>query len=240
MSDNINLDLIKERISKLLVRTTSNGCTEAEAEAAMKMVGSLLEKYDLSMSEIDLRKEDCEEIGIDTGSKKRNGMDKIAVCIGLATGTKVWLTKDGNAFIKFFGLKPDVLMAKFLYETISNNLKFELNLFMKNYQSRMIPGVKKTYRTSFQMGYTQKMNERLRKMASDRKAAQVSSGTSLMILKDQIVTEAFANLNMKLKVPYQTYKPQIRSTAWQQGNIAGEKANLNRPVGQSERNGLIA
>lgn len=50
---------VKGRIRALVERTTSNGCTEAEALAAAEMAGRLLERYALTMEEVDLRAEPC-------------------------------------------------------------------------------------------------------------------------------------------------------------------------------------
>ena len=49
------LTRVKARIKALTEKTVSNGCTEAEAMAAAEMVGRLLERYALSMEEIDVR-----------------------------------------------------------------------------------------------------------------------------------------------------------------------------------------
>jgi Protein of unknown function (DUF2786) len=49
------LTRVKARIKALAEKTVSNGCTEAEAMAAAGMVGRLLERYALSMEEIDVR-----------------------------------------------------------------------------------------------------------------------------------------------------------------------------------------
>ena len=49
------LSRVKARIKALAEKTVSNGCTESEAMAAAEMVGRLLERYALSMEEIDIR-----------------------------------------------------------------------------------------------------------------------------------------------------------------------------------------
>ena len=46
---------VKARIKALAERTVARGCTEAEAMAAAEMVGRLLERYALTMDEIDVR-----------------------------------------------------------------------------------------------------------------------------------------------------------------------------------------
>jgi Protein of unknown function (DUF2786) len=53
------LSRVKARIKALAEKTVSNGCTEAEATAAADVVGRLLERYALSIEEIDVREERC-------------------------------------------------------------------------------------------------------------------------------------------------------------------------------------
>ena len=55
MRQTTELSRVKARIKALAEKTVSNGCTEAEAMAAAEMVGRLLERYALSMEEIDVR-----------------------------------------------------------------------------------------------------------------------------------------------------------------------------------------
>ena len=61
---------LKGRIKALAEKTVSNGCTEAEAMAAAEMVGRLLERYALSMEEIDVREERCVQIEVPIGGTK--------------------------------------------------------------------------------------------------------------------------------------------------------------------------
>ncbi len=50
---------MKARIKALTDKTVANGCTEAEAMSAAEMVGRLLERYALSMDEIEVRSAMC-------------------------------------------------------------------------------------------------------------------------------------------------------------------------------------
>jgi hypothetical protein len=59
MTQATELSRVKARIRALAEKTTSNGCTEAEALSAAEMVGRLLERYALTMEEVDLRETAC-------------------------------------------------------------------------------------------------------------------------------------------------------------------------------------
>lgn len=49
------LDRLKTRIQGLRSKTTDNGCTEAEALLAAGKVAELLDRYDLSLTDVEIR-----------------------------------------------------------------------------------------------------------------------------------------------------------------------------------------
>ena len=71
MRQTTELNRVKARIKALAEKTVSNGCTEAEAMAAAEMVGRLLERYALSMEEIDVREQRCVQVEVPIGGKRR-------------------------------------------------------------------------------------------------------------------------------------------------------------------------
>src|SRR6478752_2303796 len=55
------LDRLKTRIQGLRSKTTDNGCTEAEALLAAAKVAELLDRYDLSLTDAQIRTAQCEQ-----------------------------------------------------------------------------------------------------------------------------------------------------------------------------------
>jgi hypothetical protein len=68
---NTQLDGLKTRIQALRAKTIDNGCTESEALSAAAKVAELLDRYDLSLSDIELREAPCEQRAYETNRKKR-------------------------------------------------------------------------------------------------------------------------------------------------------------------------
>ena len=54
------LDKLKVRIQALRAKTVDNGCTEDEALSAAAKVAELLDRYDLSLTDVELRAAPCE------------------------------------------------------------------------------------------------------------------------------------------------------------------------------------
>ena len=72
-------DRLKTRIQGLRSKTTDNGCTEAEALLAAAKVAELLDRYDLSLTDVEIRNGQCEQRPYETRHKKRIPLDD---CIG--------------------------------------------------------------------------------------------------------------------------------------------------------------
>ena len=73
--DTAELDRLVQRIRALRAKTVEHGCTEQEALAAAGKVAELLDRYGLSLSEFDLRRQSCEGIGVETDRKRRGPID---------------------------------------------------------------------------------------------------------------------------------------------------------------------
>jgi hypothetical protein len=64
------LSRVTARIKTLTEKTVANGCTEAEVLSAAEMVGRPLERYALSMDEIEVRSARCVQVGADSWYRK--------------------------------------------------------------------------------------------------------------------------------------------------------------------------
>jgi hypothetical protein len=84
---------VKGRIKALTEKTVANGCTEAEAMAAADMVGRLLERYALSMDEIEIRAARCVQAEVPLGGRRRRPIDGCVPTIARFCDCKVWLAR---------------------------------------------------------------------------------------------------------------------------------------------------
>ena len=96
MSQKNELERVKARIKALAEKTVSNGCTEAEAMAAAAMVGRLLERYALSMDEIDVREARCVQVTVPVGGPRRRPIDGCVPAIARFCDCKVWLQRRAS------------------------------------------------------------------------------------------------------------------------------------------------
>ncbi|WP_084570574.1 DUF2786 domain-containing protein [Methylosinus sp. PW1] len=69
---------VLQRIQALRAKTVEQGCTEQEALASARKVAELLDRYGLTLGEIEMRERPCEGVGVDTGRKRRAPIDECA------------------------------------------------------------------------------------------------------------------------------------------------------------------
>jgi len=245
LSQSAELARVKARIKALSEKTVANGCTEAEAMSAAEMVGRLLERYALSMDEIDVREARCVQIEVPIGGRRRRPVDACVPSIARFTDTKVWLARTapphgqgddpglalpGYHYV-FFGFETDTAMAGYLFALIDRAIRTETAVFREANPKLRAVRLRQAS-ASFQHGMAARVGVRLDTMLADREAAvrsQRATGTALMLVKHRVVEEAFRETNVRLVSRAGTARRQIAS-AYNDGWAAGDRVNLNRPV----------
>jgi Protein of unknown function (DUF2786) len=242
---------VKGRIKALTEKTVANGCTEAEAMAAADMVGRLLERYALSMDEIEIRTARCVQAEVPLGGLRRRPIDGCVPTIARFCDCKVWLaraaapdpaqpdfdpTRPGSRYV-FFGFETDTALATYLFAVIDRAVSTETAAFRQ--LNPRFRGVRlRQASSSFQHGVVARVSERLDAMHRARDAAvraQRSTGTALILAKDRVVEDAFRETDVRL-VSMNATGRRVISTAFRAGWAAGDRVNLNRPVaGDAQR-----
>jgi hypothetical protein len=250
MSQAVELTRVKARIKALTEKTVGNGCTEAEAMSAAEMVGRLLERYALSMDEIEIRASRCMQREVPLGGKRRRPIDGCIVSIARFCGCKVWLaqatdekgtggeTARGKRYI-FFGFETDADLASYLFNVIDRAVTTETSNF-KLAHPRLRAVRLRQATAGFQHGLVARVADRLDAMHAEREAtvkAQRSTGTALILAKHQLVDAALRETDVRL-VSMSAAGAQVNARAYREGWAAGEKVNLSRPV-KGEGRGLL-
>ena len=184
------LDRLKTRIQGLRSNTTDNGCTEAEALLAAAKVAELLDRYDLSLTDVEIRDAACEQREYETYRKKRVPIDGCIGAIANFCDCRVWREKNqvGDARYVFFGLRSDVEVAHYLTEVIDNAVRFELGRYKMSagyrrfrHQDRHIAN------SSFTLGMVASIADKLKAMKRERDVVNNGTGRDLVILKASVV-----------------------------------------------------
>ena len=240
MTQTNELDRVKARIRALAEKTVSNGCTEAEALSAAEMVGRLLERYALTMDEVEVRATVCVQTEVPIGGARRRPVDVAVPAIARFCDCKVWLARgEGGARYVFFGFETDTVLARYLFSVVDRAIRSELLAFRA--ASPRLAGLALRYASaSFQHGRATRVAERLEAMHRARDAAVAerrAAGTALMVVKQRVVQEAFRAERVRLVAARQRRSVRVNA-AFRRGVVAGDRVNLNRPV-ESGARGLI-
>jgi hypothetical protein len=239
------LSRVKARIKALTEKTVANGCTEAEAMSAAEMVGRLLERYALSMDEIEVRTARCVQIEVALGSRRRRPIDGCVPAIARFCDCKVWLAPAMRADVSdpqgaqhrpgiryvFFGFETDAALAAYLFAVINRAVSSETTGF-KQANPRLRALNLRRASASFQHGLVARVAARLDALHDAREAsirAQRATGTALMLVKHRVVDEAFQETEVRL-VNMSALEPRVITKAYREGWVAGERVNLSRPM----------
>ena len=216
-------DKLKSRIQALQAKTVGNGCTEDEAMAAAAKVAELLDRHDLSLSDVELRESPCERVVFETHRKKRI---PIADCIGAVAhfcDCRVWREKDaaGDTRYVFFGLPADAAVAHYLTSLIDTAVRSELGRYKTSrdylrfrHQDRHLANA------SFALGMVASIAGKLDAMKAARDAANVVTGRQLVVVKRSVVDAALASLDIRLTTSRSGGR-MVSPDAFQAGESAG-------------------
>lgn len=168
-----------------------------------------------------------------------------------------WIGNGGKVQYKkqlaysFYIQEQDAEVLKYLFEVIASAIDGEAKLFRKT-EEYLGARVKKSAYTSFQRGMARRIGERLReirdqneealrqaeevrqaanKTEAERHATGMSSGTSLIVLKGQVIKDEFAKTDVSKRLRTVATHVRVRDyNAYGHGRAAGDKVNLNRPI----------
>ena len=221
--NNEALDKLKVRIQALRAKTIDNGCTEDEALSAAAKVAELLDRYDLSLTDIELRAAPCERRTYETYRKKRIPLDDCIGAIAHFCDCRVWREKNaaGESNYVFFGLRPDIEVAHYLTELIDAAVRAELGRFKTSVAyGRLRHQERYLANASFTLGMVASIAQKLMAMKASRDQVNHSTGRGLVVLKTSVVDAEFDKLNMKLRTSRSAGR-MVSMTAYEAGGAAG-------------------
>lgn len=227
--DHAAFDRLKTRIQGLRSKTTDNGCTEAEALLAAAKVAELLDRYDLSLTDVEIRDAPCDQREYETYRKKRIPLDDCVGAIANFCDCRVWREKNqaGEARYVFFGLRSDIEVAHYLTELIDNAARFELGRYKMSVAYRRFRHQHRHMaNSSFTLGMVASIADKLNAMKSERDAVNSGTGRDLVVLKASVVDAELEKLDLKLRTVRRATR-MVSPTAYEAGGLAGASLPIN-------------
>jgi hypothetical protein len=223
--DDTALQKLRIRIQGLRAKTLENGCTEAEALVAAAKIAELIDRYDLSLGDIEIRASQCERRVYASGRNKRIPIDECIGAIASFCNCRVWREKGAARVVQhvFFGLPADIDAAHYLTELIDHSVRFELGRFKTSagyaafhYSERHLANA------SFALGMTASIAEKLVAMKAERNGG---TGRDLSVLKTSVVDAELQELDLRLSETSSAPR-MILPDAFESGEAAGAAATI--------------
>lgn len=221
-----NKEKLVDRIRKLLALSKSSNVHEAEL--AMSKVNELLTTHQIAMSEVLM--EDVKTNGVNFGSSRkvsetyRSFVKQMAQAAGHifdcgVVGTGV---QGGYAFV---GTKEDILASEILFDYLFASWKSIVSFDTKQWKERMYETRQyevKQYKIGHGQGFSIAVHRRAHELVKQRKSQVAASGTSLIVLKDQLVKDFIKDNTVNARGSY-----KFQHTGFHEGKARGEAIPLS-------------
>ncbi|HEY0204777.1 MAG TPA: DUF2786 domain-containing protein [Acetobacteraceae bacterium] len=220
-----DLDRLIARIQALRAKTVEQGCTEAEALAAAEKVAELLDRYGLSLSELDLKNQVCEGAAVETGRKRVAPVDDCVPSVAAFFDCRVWGEKGGDGRLRyvFFGLPADVVAARYLYDLVELAFETETAGFRAGPTYAEMPSsLRRTATNSFGIGLARGIVAKLHTLRQAREGAlRGASGRDLVVAKADVVEAELARLGLQFRARKGPAGRRVLQDAYDEGHEAG-------------------
>ena len=233
-----------------MAKTIDAGATEAEAMMAMNKAYELLEKYQLSLSDLELKEEGAGE----TKYYFDEVVNKLAVNVANFCDCIVLVEQEKKEFVrpnrnkrskkqsdetewryvdvaKFIGAKTDAMFAEWLMKALVGFVHGEV------LHQELFGGYTKSEAMDYEQGMIARLNKRLREEVEKRRNdVTTSNSTALIPLKNVLIDEHLAKTFRK-RPQYgygQAYRPK-NAGVYGAGMAKGDTPALRRPIEREMR-----
>jgi hypothetical protein len=201
---------------------------------AAEKVAELLERYGLSLSEVEMRKQACEGFGFDTGRKQAGPLDECLRVVAHFCDCRTWseISADGGIRQVFFGLPADIEAARCLKDLVTAAFDVETEAFKRADLYLKEPSAgRRAMVKSFQIGLGGGISLKLAELKAAReKAATKSTGRDLVTVKRSIIDEEMEKLGLSFQTKTRRRK-RVIADAYQQGVAAARRFEVDEKIG---------
>lgn len=222
---------IIDKIKALRSKVPENGATEDEAIAALAAAQKLMEKHGICDADL-LRTDFARDMHMEVKDQKQKQIHPCyrfcASYIEVFCGIRAWQSYDlhRKKTLKIFGYNGDVEMASYLFDIIKGAMDRGWKEFIRDNPKKSAS--RHTEYWSFMIGMAERINEKLKEMMEQG----TSTGTDLILKKNELVQQGLENLLPDLRLK-STKSKGMRAdfAAYGKGQQAGDRVNLQRPLG---------
>ena len=225
----MNRKKIADIVRALRAKTVENGCTEGEAAAAAKKIAQLLEQYNMTLDEAELRESDFTKANHPQDDLIGKVIYRVASAISHMMDIKFWSERPGEPrSTTFFGFTHEVEIAGYLLDicrsamkTQSAKIEHECRLLRESVRRRRV--------SAFLDGMADRLAQRIKELKPAK-----PTGTGLVVLRKELVEAALKDEGIELQGARGS-KSNTFDEEYQRGRKAADKVGLNPGVESSQR-----
>lgn len=230
---------ILDKIRKLQAKTTTMGCTEAEALSAAQAIGRLLDEYGLTLTDVELQTTECvEDSVLSPFVTNRHPIRYCQRAISRYCHTSCFFLQKPiddaeltwrTAYF-FFGLPHDVEVAVYLTQVIMVAFDRESLGFKRTPDYlELTSAAKREALKSFRHGMARRISQRLNELRAAREEDLRATGRDLVQVVGAVVSRSFAQAYPHLRTARYQERP-YDALAYDQGMAAGGRVGLRPGV----------
>jgi hypothetical protein len=228
----INRDNLIEKIRALMSKTVDNGCTEAEALAALDKARAMMDAYEVTEADLQLTKAESAVLHSEPPSSLDPHGIKLGISVDIAKfcDCKIWKAPTG---LVFCGLPADVSLATRLIDSLAAFVQAELT---RHLMGSIAPKGERRFINGFLAGCCKRINDRLTALCEQSAAVATCNGRELVAIKSTAIADKMKASNINLR-KVRPSRRRIDDASFQAGLSAGDRASFGRPVSGS--NGVL-
>jgi hypothetical protein len=238
---------IIEKIRKLQMRTTTNGCSQNEAMISAQKISDLMQTYRIKEDQINFDTDEIKRLYYEFSNAFGRSHHPVVFAhagIEAICGVKLYCTTETKLFdnyntkkifkLAINGFDADVEQAKYLVYVIQKAIDTEIVKFKKGnvYQNS---NRKVSLVNGFAQSMSARIGERLKEMAKDnawktyqeKKKQNLETGKDLVVVKSQLINQWLKNKGVTLR---SSSTSRSNMSAGGLGRNAGNNVSLNKGV----------
>lgn len=223
---------IVNKVKNLLNKTVENGSSVHEAASSAALAQKLIEKYNLSMAEVDsfsMEEKVEDHGGIFSSGRVSTWKSALANAVAKSNNCKIYINRGRKSSVNIIGRKTDVQIVDYVVKVMSR----EIERLCKLEQKRQ-GGHGRVWANNFKLGAVSAINSKLEEA---KREVRRTAGTSAIVAVDNRAKEvenwAEKNLNLR-KNASSKYTPN--SSAWNAGHQAGQSIHANSGLNSGKSN----
>jgi metal-responsive CopG/Arc/MetJ family transcriptional regulator len=228
---------IAHKIKALLSKTVENGATEQEAMAAISMAMKLMDKYQVTMTELEVKEEGFTKVTIHMRSNYHRWFCHGTInAINSLSNTKTLLHKAHGAGgtydapFSIYGFGQDVVFGEWVY----NSLCELIMRASKDYaRENKHMGSENNLRKAFIFGAAARISSRMYKEIREREDEhkKMSDSRALVVVdRKALVEQKIKEMFPKLRNSASQQAKNLSGEAFQAGQEKGQQASWSKPI----------